>query len=261
MNILTRKISIHAPPRGATDGRVGNLRLRISIHAPPRGATNVYWLRPPAEQFQFTPLREGRLCVRCCVPACRIFQFTPLREGRRRRVYEYFSNEEFQFTPLREGRPGKMTIKENDLISIHAPPRGATGVSFSCLLWLSISIHAPPRGATSDLAIATGQKVFQFTPLREGRRASCPPARTRTANFNSRPSARGDHRFAEMFFKEFISIHAPPRGATSSRTATLPALADFNSRPSARGDGQRGRLSGPDEISIHAPPRGATRVG
>ena len=104
MNILTRKISIHAPPRGATDGRVGNLRLRISIHAPPRGATNVYWLRPPAEQFQFTPLREGRLCVRCCVPACRIFQFTPLREGRPLCPAQGIRHVTFQFTPLREGR-------------------------------------------------------------------------------------------------------------------------------------------------------------
>ena len=55
-------------------------------------------------------------------------------------------------------------------ISIHAPPRGATGVSFSCLLWFFISIHAPPRGAT-------GRVVFlSFVVF----------------HFNSRPSARGD---------------------------------------------------------------------
>ena len=56
-------------------------------------------------------------------------------------------------------------------------------------------------------------KLFQFTPLREGRRAIAYLAVTR-ANFNSRPSARGDGRYAE--------IHGHCRY--------------FNSRPSARGD-------------------------
>ena len=43
MNILTRKISIHAPPRGATSNWDGTSDLAIA--------------------FQFTPLREGRLDV------------------------------------------------------------------------------------------------------------------------------------------------------------------------------------------------------
>ena len=100
--------------------------------------------------------------------------------------------------------------------------------------------------------------------------------------FNSRPSARGDacggvraHRGG------FISIHAPPRGATDtwSKRANTPRY--FNSRPSARGDwsmsyttatptkyfnsrpSARGdvisRISTFGKIiSIHAPPRGAT---
>ena len=54
---------------------------------------------------------------------------------------------------------------------------------------------------------------FQFTPLREGR-----------------PKFRG------LYILAFISIHAPPRGAT--RVLDVPRCAD--------------------EISIHAPPRGAT---
>ena len=35
---------------------------------------------------------------------------------------------------------------------------------------LIISIHAPPRGATGDLPIKDYLAEFQFTPLREGRR-------------------------------------------------------------------------------------------
>ena len=76
-------ISIHAPPRGATDshggigrgavfqftplreGRRGRLlvppAMPISIHAPPRGATDLGTSRQGlSAQFQFTPLREGR---------------------------------------------------------------------------------------------------------------------------------------------------------------------------------------------------------
>ena len=143
-----------------------------------------------------------------------LFQFTPLREGRRLQVLR-------QFLHL--------------LISIHAPPRGATRdsspswrasanfnsrpsargdlpfcVLFSCLLYFNsrpsargdavsifmrtfcdISIHAPPRGATGRAHGNIGVTTFQFTPLREGRLP------TRVSNsasiyFNSRPSARGD---------------------------------------------------------------------
>ena len=33
-----------------------------------------------------------------------------------------------------------------------------------------ISIHAPPRGATRDYMALDVSELFQFTPLREGRR-------------------------------------------------------------------------------------------
>ena len=77
-----------------------------------------------------------------------------------------------------------------------------------------------------------------------------------------------------------ISIHAPPRGATSKRTSTRKQFLNFNSRPSARGDypftdlheDVLGSSHAPPgggttgipfaqnvgQISIHAPPRGAT---
>ena len=66
---------------------------------------------------------------------------------------------------------------------------------------------------------------------------------------------------AEQETQEYkISIHAPPRGATTAEDV-LAEIIHFNSRPSARGD-----ASAPDNtqamfISIHAPPRGATSEG
>ena len=144
----------------------------ISIHAPPRGAT-------------IAAMRAGSSCP---------FQFTPLREGRRAVLRVVFFHFVFQFTPLREGRhlasgvpvlpicisihapPRGATLHESlclhgKQISIHAPPRGATcwaGCSF--VRWIHISIHAPPRGATLKPTQLLHNGLFQFTPLREGRR-------------------------------------------------------------------------------------------
>ena len=56
--------------------------------------------------------------------------------------------------------------------------------------------------------------------------------------FNSRPSARGDKMTTLTRDEVWISIHAPPRGATCFPNSNI-------------------RFPG---ISIHAPPRGATGI-
>ena len=100
--------------------------------------------------FQFTPLREGRHIAKAVSGLPPTFQFTPLREGRHLSRWQTPFRTSFQFTPLREGRlSNEMRKLQTNLISIHAPPRGAT-VS----LWR----------LTAKLG------TFQFTPLREGRR-------------------------------------------------------------------------------------------
>ena len=122
------------------------------------------------------------------------FQFTPLREGRRFKSSGYIDSDIFQFTPLREGRHSIYDDPYFDYqISIHAPPRGAT--------------H--PRCSTSSQIL-----LFQFTPLREGRPA-LRDNRAVAGNFNSRPSARGDVYGYNDLQNPSISIHAPPRGATT----------------------------------------------
>ena len=58
----------------------------------------------------------------------------------------------------------------------------------------------------------------------------------------------------------FISIHAPPRGATCS---SLPNSLDriiFQFTPLREGRHDVGHLLATQHISIHAPPRGATFV-
>ena len=120
-----------------------------------------------------------------------------------------------------------------------------------------ISIHAPPRGATRARGRVSVTCKFQFTPLREGR----PTSNVRHIlpfDFNSRPSARGDVPAAcASASTAGISIHAPPRGATC-REVRAPRPCHFNSRPSARGDQRLAKVAFGAVISIHAPPRGAT---
>ena len=210
----------------------------ISIHAPPRGATVYVWtsLATPVE-FQFTPLREGRLT--------QLWKPTATQST-------------FQFTPLREGRPVTLEMAMRECISIHAPPRGATVRTWSNWDGTSISIHAPPRGATLYGLIKRFLTIFQFTPLREGRRClyawgsvaifisiHAPPRGAtffpicwnccRTFQFT--PLREGRRNRLRRFTRQIvISIHAPPRGATRAKQLCCASDVYFNSRPSARGD-------------------------
>ena len=120
-----------------------------------------------------------------------------------------------QFTPLREGRR----------------PCPHQHCSRSCYF----NSRPSARGDRKIKTIDDPNDLFQFTPLREGRRAMAGRSCAKP-HFNSRPSARGDAVVRGVNSPHFISIHAPPRGAT---------LADLVMA-------KRGL------ISIHAPPRGAT---
>ena len=79
--------------------------------------------------------------------------------------------------------------------------------------------------------------AFQFTPLREGRLWIFRSALPITRKFQFTPLREGRRLAAKKeYLKEYISIHAPPRGATH----------------------QHGAHGQQQHISIHAPPRGAT---
>ena len=169
--------------------------------------------------FQFTPLREGRPVHALGREEAHLFQFTPLREGRLAKRGSIVEQFQFQFTPLREGRPwrnGNTYCRFG--ISIHAPPRGATLLCWYAEDDMFISIHAPPRGATKEANGDGRMVVFQFTPLREGRPVRPCDCNIARIDFNSRPSARGDFSAINLTPEQgFISIHAPPRGATEER--------------------------------------------
>ena len=144
-------------------------------------------------KFQFTPLREGRLCGLGVTGTARLFQFTPLREGRRDcggggksrgisihapprgATLEVAQNGgccdfDFNSRPSARGDGREIHQRLGILpISIHAPPRGATSRRRLIVADTAISIHAPPRGATCGGVSCVLSHRFQFTPLREGR--------------------------------------------------------------------------------------------
>ena len=100
-------------------------------------------------------------------------------------------------------------------------------------------------------------KLFQFTPLREGRRLRILSTR-KMAYFNSRPSARGDD-VADVPNQEEQFQFTPLREGRRTEVALRRQREYyFNSRPSARGDLRPDQSCSTSSISIHAPPRGAT---
>ena len=98
-----------------------------------------------------------------------------------------------------------------------------------------ISIHAPPRGATGNAASDAGSDQFQFTPLREGRRLTTLTLMT-IAHFNSRPSARGDIIDPRRSKVRLAFQFTPLREGRPELGFRKECSDDFNSRPSARGD-------------------------
>ena len=173
----------------------------ISIHAPPRGATAYLCNGAPCGIFQFTPLREGRLYILRFFFFLSNFNSRPSARGDGRVVFLSFVAFYFNSRPSARGdgrtrggnatrtpdfnsRPSargdivaSVSMVKSTVISIHAPPRGATARLMQSITLSLISIHAPPRGATDSTSTTSSPRTFQFTPLREGRRAFPPLVR------------------------------------------------------------------------------------
>ena len=125
------RISIHAPPRGATlyYPPFGVIQL-ISIHAPPRGATG----------------RQGKSSFYRWISI-----HAPPRGATWQEMRAGNSTQHFNSRPSARGDGiGSRSRCNSWNISIHAPPRGATQHGRNSGQRNTISIHAPPRGATKQ---------------------------------------------------------------------------------------------------------------
>ena len=234
----------------------------ISIHAPPRGATIAAdTARLATFKFQFTPLREGRpFPVATRLSRSIDFNSRPSARGDALRVRSrWLLPVHFNSRPSARGDKRAWRNDANCvLISIHAPPRGATPpaqpqIRTACVFQFTplregrrriscacaatfISIHAPPRGATYSTIVAGESEQISIHAPPRGATERNHRSNEHAGNFNSRPSARGDVASGTIALQVVISIHAPPRGATRHVSSFVPLHSDFNSRPSARGD-------------------------
>ena len=188
-------ISIHAPPRGATKSAFAADALANHFNSRPsaRGDCICTGACGASTLFQFTPLREGRLRILITFFDAGEFQFTPLREGRQTSQYTWKHLGEFQFTPLREGRLLPCNISVLKIYFNSRPSaRGDARYDADGREIENFNSRPSARGDWVATRFRGGAHLFQFTPLREGRRTM--------------PLYRRD--------LTLISIHAPPRGAT-----------------------------------------------
>ncbi|CAO3428351.1 hypothetical protein [Azospirillum doebereinerae] len=155
INILnqSRRVSIHAPARGATvrRSRHGH-RQCVSIHAPARGATSAPAATTcPRRMFQSTPPHGERL-PRPHPAACgREFQSTP-PHGERRPLNSASSGTGSGFNPRpRTGSDSMVILVPATIMRFQStPPHGERPATFDRSNILDVSIHAPARGATPD---------------------------------------------------------------------------------------------------------------
>ena len=168
----------------------------------------------------------------------------------------------------REGSDAALKlIRDNEIISIHAPARGATSTAGSDQDAIWISIHAPARGATCQMFLR--QPLFHhFNPRsREGSDGRLRPPTGMHRNFNPRSREgsdlnmstwtfpktlfqstlpRGERRLQLRFSRWGIriSIHAPARGATTTTWQPRQTSYNFNPRSREGSDHDRGRCEG-----------------
>ena len=169
-----RKVSIHAPARGATDLRhLFGSRLVVSIHAPARGAT----CRLPSSSMRqagFNPRpRAGgdhrrlnigddqRVSIHAPAQGAtqssaaaltddRVSIHAPAQGATRRGPTASPPSRRFNPRPRAGGDHGLVAVGSVEaLVSIHAPAQGATSsASFGENFLRCVSIHAPAQGAT-----------------------------------------------------------------------------------------------------------------
>ena len=149
---IGQQVSIHAPARGATTVKSRKMNIfqsfnpraregrddiksdttlpesMVSIHAPARGATSGLLLtRKESDRFQSTRPRGARLFSSTRTPSDWLFQSTRPRGARPRQRLHIQGDGTFQSTRPRGARLYQaFPFEAVDVVSIHAPARGAT---------------------------------------------------------------------------------------------------------------------------------------
>ena len=223
-------------PQGARQAPVLPLpKIRkVSIHAPARGATHRNIRCCGIVKFQSTRpqgARHGPIW-RMAFDGC----FNPrARKGRDAKGFNFWGHKWFQSTRPQGARPRPGSPIITPYCFNPRARKGRDGHWQKLALRLSVSIHAPARGATTVAAVMVAKGSFQSTrpqgarplPLimihypecfnpraRKGRDTQMTPATWVLRCFNPR-ARKGRDVFASYEYGWLpVSIHAPARGAT-----------------------------------------------
>ena len=181
-----------------------------------RGDINRLQASQSSMYFNSRPSARGDILQRPARCLLHDFNSRPSARGDLEQVGDIVGVDKFQFTPLREGRPfssqgdGRRNRHFNSRPSARGDGVDSDGKPTKAI----ISIHAPPRGATGSVSLIGQQNSFQFTPLREGRRGQA-RRRNEHPEISIHAPPRGATGLGDLIVEKVdISIHAPPRGAT-----------------------------------------------
>ncbi len=254
-------VSIHAPARGATPLDRLTRQTMPFQSTRPQGARRLGALDGAlGDEFQSTRPQGARL--RQSSAMIFVVCFNPrARKGRDRRTMQ-LRPMCCSFNPrARKGRDRRAVGRgHRQLVSIHAPARGATEISLDDVYPDEFQ-STRPQGARPALAAkrAAGSKCFN-PRARKGRDQG--GRRGREAHGVSiHAPARGATGHGRGHGPvQVVSIHAPARGATCPRKLA-DALHEFQStRPQGARLAQELRHYAVYGVSIHAPARGATNI-
>ena len=150
-------------------------------------------------------------------------------------------------------------VKNGELVKFNSRPCGRG----DCIAHSHSHSHrlfqfTPLREGRLEESRAAGKHpLFQFTPLREGRpsRSSCTQG---TALFQFTPLREGRPTAPATSTAPAIFQFTPLREGRRNTTKASSRAANFNSRPCGRGDETREDVGFWEMISIHAPAGGAT---
>ena len=176
-----------------SNGFVNRVR-KVFLQRKQRMKTRLLTFFPESQQArQFTPLREGRRpcphqhCSRSCY-----FNSRPSARGDKAQTSLYRSSTNFNSRPSARGDISRASdVMRKTYFNSRPSARGDKAYIIKCWKITYFNSRPSARGDRKIKTIDDPNDLFQFTPLREGRRAMAGRSCAKP-HFNSRPSARGD---------------------------------------------------------------------
>ena len=144
-----------------------------------------------------------------------------------------------------------------DIVSIHAPTRGATEEAGEISTSEMFQSTLPHGERQTRLSVDESVPLFQST-LPHGERLAEAEIKQMVYSFNPRSHTGSDPFRIAVSSILGVSIHAPTRGATPCSAILRQTSPCFNPRSHTGSDSYIHRWRDHGGVSIHAPTRGAT---